>query len=464
MAQISQKRMVKMVTSLTEGKPAKALFFFTLPMLLGNVFQQLYNLADSVIVGQVVGKDGLGAVGASFGVTFLSIGIATGASQGCAIIISQCFGAKDSKKVKSGLSTAMISVIVLGAIMWIASLFFLRPLLTLLQTPPDIFESSYAYARIVFLGCIFMFTYNSLAAIFNALGDSKTPLKFLIASTLLNIVLDIIFVAGFGMGVQGAAVATLTAQILSAVGLLIYFLHKIKSFGFEEEKAPIFDVLLLKNMVRIAIPSMIQQSMVSIGMMAVQGLVNTFGTDMVAGYTAATKVDSIATMPMLNIGIALSTYTAQNLGARKTLRVKQGYYAALKLAAIFCVVMTAAILIFGKFFINVFMDSTTGAGAITIGTEYLQIVSIFYFLFGIMCITNGVLRGSGDMKAFMASTFVNIAARIGFAYALAPIMGYAAIFWSIPLGWLLSGIISFTRYVSGKWNKSLPDIIKTPDA
>lgn len=448
-----------MVTSLTEGKPAKALFFFTLPMLLGNVFQQLYNIADSVIVGQIVGKGGLAAVGASFGVTFLSIGIATGASQGCAIIISQCFGAKDYKKVKSGLSTAMISVIVLGAIMWIASLFFLRPLLTLLQTPPDIYESSYAYARIVFMGCIFMFTYNSLAAIFNALGDSKTPLKFLIASTLLNIVLDLVFVGGLKMGVSGAAIATLIAQVLSAIGLFIYFLIKIKSFGFGEEKAPIFDGIQLKNMVRIAIPSMIQQSMVSIGMMAVQRLVNSFGTDMTAGYTAATKVDSIATMPMLNIGIALSTYTAQNLGASNPLRVKQGYHAALKIAAIFCVVMTAAILIFGRFFVFAFIDSSTGAASIAYGTEYLQVVSIFYFLFGIMCITNGVLRGAGDMKPFLIATLVNIFARIVFAYALAPIMGYKSIFWSIPLGWLLSSFVCVTRYFSNKWNKS-PTAVK----
>lgn len=440
-----------MITSLTEGKPSKVLFFFTLPMLFGNIFQQLYNLADSLIVGRIVGSDGLAAVGASFAITFLSIGIATGASQGCAIIISQCYGARDFKKMKSGFSTALISVISLGVLMTIASYFFLEPLLKLLKTPDDIFDSSLSYIKIIFIGSMFVFAYNGLAAIFNAIGDSKTPMNFLIFSTILNIILDITFVGGFKMGVSGAAYATLISQILSTVGLFIYFIIKLKGMGLDDEPAKLFDTAILKNMIRIAVPSIIQQSMVSTGMMAVQGLVNSFGTNMVAGYTAATKIDSLAIMPILNIGIALSSYTAQNLGAKITVRVQQGYVAALKMIAIFSVVVSVLIFVFGKYFINMFMDSGTSSEAITRGIQYLQVVSIFYFLFGIMCITNGILRGAGDMKAFMTSTLVNIASRIIFAYVLSPIMGYRSIFWSIPLGWGLAAAISFIRYKSGKW-------------
>ena len=444
-----------MVKNLTEGKPEKVLFFFTLPMLLGNIFQQLYNLADSIIVGRVVGSDGLAAVGSTFAISFLAIGIATGASQGCAIIISQCFGAKDFKKVRSGFSTALISVVSFGFIVWIASIFFLEPLLRLLKPPADIFDTSLSFIRVVFIGCVFLFTYNCLAAIFNSLGDSKTPLFFLIFSTILNIVLDIIFVGIMKVGTIGAAYATLISQIFSAVGLFVYFLFKLKKMNFGKERVPLFDINIFKNMTRIAIPSILQQSMVSIGMMAVQGLVNFFGKDMMAGYAAATKIDSIAVMPILNIGIGLSSYTAQNLGAKIPERVKQGYKAALKIITIFAVCVSILILIFGKYFISVFMDSQTSATAIKYGIQYLQVVSVFYFLFGIMNVSNGILRGSGDMKSFMTSTLVNIASRIIFAYALVPVMGYHSIFWSIPLGWGLSGAISFIRYKSGKWKEKV---------
>lgn len=441
-----------MVTNLTEGKPSKVLFFFTLPMLLGNIFQQLYNLADSLIVGRVVGPDGLAAVGGSFAISFLAIGIATGASQGCSIIISQCFGAKDYNKMKTGFTTALIAVTSMGLLIMIASFFFLKPLLTLLKTPNDIFADTLSYVRIVFIGCIFLFAYNCLTAIFNALGDSKTPLKFLIASTILNIILDIIFVAFMNMGVNGAAIATLIAQILSAVGLFLYFMKKLKTLP-GEKSTTLFDTVILKNMLRIAIPSIIQQSMVSIGMMAVQGLVNSFGKEMVAGYTAATKIDSIAVMPMINIGIALSSYTAQNLGADKPERVKKGYHASVRLVLIFAVIISALIYIFGRYFVAAFIDSNVGSTAISYGLEYLQIVSVFYVIMGFMFITGGVLRGAGDMKIFMLSTLVNIISRIAFAYIFVPIIGHTAIFWSLPVGWLLAGTISFTRYISGKWKR-----------
>jgi len=444
-----------MTNNLTQGKPSKVLFFFALPMLLGNIFQQLYNLADSIIVGKFNGSDALAAVGGTFPITFLAIGIATGASTGCSIIISHAFGAGDRKKVLTGISTAIISVSSIGLFIFISSFVFLKPLLKFLNTPEQIFDASYSYLRIVFMGCFFLFLYNCLTAVFNALGDSKTPLKFLMFSTLINIVLDLLFVVKFNMGTDGAGYATLISQSLSAISLFVYFLRKVKDIK-ADETPKMFDKIIAKEMFLFAIPSIIQQTMVSIGMMAVQGLVNSYGKDMVAGYTAATKIDSIAVMPMINISVALSTYTAQNIGAKNIERVKQGFFAALKMAVIFALFISAILVLFGNNFIQFFIDSKSSRDVITYGSDYFHIVSIFYFIMGIMFCSSGILRGIGAMKVFMICSFVNIVSRIAFAYLLSPILGYKAIFWALPIGWFLGGLISTLYIKKGTWkNKFL---------
>ncbi|MFA5659638.1 MAG: MATE family efflux transporter, partial [Oscillospiraceae bacterium] len=396
-----------MITNLSVGKPAKVLFLFTLPMLLGNVFQQLYNISDSIIVGNYVGEDALAAVGSTFVLVFLTIGIAIGSSTGSSIVISQAFGSGDMKKVRSGITTALISVTLLGFVISASGLFLLKPLLELLNTPAENFSAAYGYILIIFFGCPFMFLYNCLTAVFNALGDSKTPLKFLIFSTLTNIGLDLLFVINFNMETKGVGYATIIAQGLSAIGLLLFFLYKINRMNLGE-KGKLFDFKILKEMTSYAIPSVIQQSIVATGMMAVQGLVNSYGQEMMAGYAAATKIDSIAVMPMLNISTALSTYSAQNLGAKKLERIKQGHFAALKLILFFAIMTSIVVAFFGEAFVNLFMDSEVSKEAIRLGTEYLKIVSVFYFLMGIMFAANGVLRGIGFMKLFMLTTLINL--------------------------------------------------------
>ncbi len=441
-----------MIRNLTQGKPLSVLFFFALPMLLGNVFQQIYNIADSIIVGNYEGTDALAAVGGTFPVSFLAIAIATGASTGCSIVISQAFGAGDKKKVNKAISTSFIMVTLLGLAIMLSSFIFLEPLLKLLDTPKDIFKASYDYLRIIFNGCVFIFVYNCLTAIFNALGDSKTPLFFLIISTILNIILDLIFVAKLDMGTNGAGYATLIAQATATIGLSIFFFIKFKHV-FNVKLRELFDTCIAKEMIVFAIPSVIQQTVVSIGMMAVQGLVNSFGTDFVAGYSASTKIDSIAVMPILNVSVALSTFTAQNIGARNFKRVKQGFNAAMIISVISAVICSIALIFFGRFFMTMFMDKNSSEAVLNYGQDYFRIVSLFYVVLALMFCANGVQRGLGNMRIFMATTVINIALRIGLAYAFKDWLGHKALFWALPIGWFVAGLISYLVFKFSDWQK-----------
>lgn len=444
-----------MVKNLTQGKPMRVLLSFALPMLIGNIFQQFYNLADTIIVGQFIGSNALAAVGSTFPVTFFALGIATGASVGCGIIISKDFGS-GNKRIKKSISTALIFVSSIGLVIMILSLFLLKPFLQFLGTPSNIIDDSYRFLRIVFIGCFFMYIYNCLTAIFNSLGDSKTPLKFLMVSTVLNVILDIILIKFLNFDITGAAIATLSTQIAVAISLFIYFLKKLPKLNFEKQDK-LFDFNIAKEMTIIAVPSIIQQVIVSIGMMAVQGLVNSYGKDFIAGYSASTKIDAIAIIPMLSISVALSTFVAQNAGARKTERVSEGYKVSLRLVALFSFITSTVLYFFGNHFIGLFISKNDADlfQVIKFGNAYFKSVSLFYLILGIMFCSNGLLRGIGKMKLFMFCTFVNIAARIILAYALTPFMGYMAIFWALPIGWLLSGIFSTIYIFRGKWKQNL---------
>ena len=439
-----------MTKDMTNGNPSKILFCFAMPMVLGNIFQQFYIIIDSVIVGNFVSDKALAAVGASYPITFVFISIATGASIGCSVVISQMFGAKYIGKMKTAIHTSLISIAVFSFILMLIGLLSSRTVLSLLKTPIDIFENANIYMQIYFMGVVFLFIYNVTTAAFNALGDSKTPLCFLIFSSILNVVLDLLFVIKFKMGVSGVAYATLIAQGVSAISSLAYLLKKVRIIKTDEEYR-LFDLIILRNMCRIAIPSIIQQSIVSIGNLFVQALVNGYGWATIAGYAAATRIDSITIMPMVNLSSAVSTFTAQNVGARKNERVKSGYKSALVMIGVFCACAALILFVFGSKLIGMFVDSSANQMVINTGVEYLRVVSIFYFLMGLMVITNGVLRGSGDVKVFMFSSLTNLSTRIIFAYTLACLIGQRAIWWAIPLGWTFASAISIIRYRSGKW-------------
>jgi putative MATE family efflux protein len=447
-----------MVKNLTEGKPLKILFFFALPMLVGNLFQQLYNMVDSMVVGRFVSSDALAAVGSSFPIVFLSVALASGLSMGCTVVISQQFGARQIREMKTTITTALITLLVLGLFIMALGELLASPILQLLRTPDNIMGDSLTYLRIYFGGAVFLFVYNALNGIYNALGDSKTPLYFLMVSALTNIVLDLLFVIQFHMGVAGVAWATLIAQGMCAVISFFVLKKRVANIPDEietEEKRPLFHMDAVRRIGRVGVPSMIQQSIVSVSMLLMQGLVNGYGSTFIAGYTAATKIDTLAMLPNMNFSNAMSSYTAQNIGAGKQERVHEGYRAVLLMILVFSIVITAVVYLFGPNLLNLFMDSNVDTAAIGYGMDYMRTVSVFYILMGVLFTTNGLLRGAGDMKAFMLSSMSNLATRVIVAYALSySPLGSGAIWWSIPIGWAVGSVFAFTRYRSGKWKLS----------
>ncbi len=447
-----------MKQDMTIGKPAKTLFVFAVPMILGNLFQQFYSLVDSVIVGHFVGEEALAAVGSSFAVTMLFIAVAIGASMGASVMISQFFGAKRFQEMKRAISTALISFLVVSFLWALVGLGVKDGLLHLLRTPENIFEDASTYLQIYFLSIPFLFMYNALSATFNALGDSRTPLGFLIFSSLTNIGLDLWFVIQFHMGVAGVALATLIAQGIAAGLSFMLLIHRLRKMPDGSGEEPVsgnrwYSTELFGLMVKIAVPSIIQQSIVSVSMLMVQAVINPYGSSVVAGYSAALKIDSVAIMPMQAVGNAMSTFTAQNIGAMKQERVREGYRASYPMIFLINLAVFLVIQFFGETFLGFFLENGSGSVAMQTGMEYLHVVSITYFMLGLLMVTGSVLRGSGDLLWFLLASVANLAARVGCAYGLNGVIGIAAVWYSMPVGWLAGFAVNFFRYRQGKWMK-----------
>lgn len=446
--------------SMTEGAPAKRLFFFAAPMILGNLFQQFYNMADSVIVGQFAGVDALAAVGASYALTTVFVMLAIGGGNGSAVITAQYLGAKKYRELRTSVSTALTAFLALGILLAAAGYFSSGMILTALKTPENISGMAQQYLNIYFIGLPFLFLYNVLASMFNALGDSKTPLYLLIFSSVVNVGLDIWFVAGFSLGVAGVAVATVIAQGSASVLSFLLLVRKLRSYEAPDEgrampegesEPALFDLDMLGRMIGMAIPTMLQQSIVSVGMLLVQSVINRFGSDVLAGYTAAGRIESICIVPMIALGNAAATFTAQNMGAGKHERVRTGYRSAYGMVFGFAVLICAAVLLSKKTLIGMFLDETGSAAAYETGISYLSFIAFFYVLIGLKAITDGVLRGSGDVGVFMAANLINLAIRVAAANLLAPVLGAAAVWYAEPMGWAVNYLISFIRYRSGRW-------------
>ncbi len=468
--------------SMLTDSPGKSLFFFALPMILGNLFQQFYSAVDSIIVGQYVGEDALAAVGASYSLTTVFIMIAIGGGIGASVIISQYLGAGLFRKMKTSVYTALISFLAVSLILGSAGLLLSRNILTALNTPENILSDALLYLDIYFVGLPFLFMYNILSSVFNALGNSKTPLYLLIFSSLFNIVMDLAFVRGLGLGIGGAAAATVLAQGISAVVSFCLLLRALKEYRIEsgetgkdtEEKNKeawveqkeeerrgrnLFDVQMLGNMIKVAIPSMLQQSIVSIGMLLVQSVVNGYGSSVLAGYTAGTRIESICIVPMIASGNAVSTFTAQNLGAGHPERVKKGYLAAVRMAAVFAVMICLILTFFHGNIINAFLEEGREPIAFETGNAYLTFIAFFFICIGFKAITDGVLRGAGDVVVFTLANLINLGIRVTVAFALSPVWGVQAVWFAIPMGWTTNFVISFVRYLSGKWSRK--KLIKT---
>lgn len=438
--------------------PGKSLFFFALPMILGNLFQQFYSTVDSIIVGKFVGEDALAAIGASYSLTTVFIMIAIGGGIGASVITSQYLGAALYRKMKTSVYTALISFLIVSIVLGSIGLFFSRTILMGLNTPDNILSDAMLYLNIYFLGLPFLFMYNILSSIFNAVGDSNTPLCLLIFSSLFNIVMDLLFVKGFHLGIAGAAVATVLAQGLSAVISFGILMKKLKSYEEKneeknEERKQIFSGQMLGSMIKVAIPSMLQQSIVSIGMLLVQSVVNGYGSSVLAGYTAGTRIESICVVPMIATGNAVSTFTAQNLGAGNPEQVKKGYRAAMRMVAAFAVIICLSLTLFHREIISSFLENGSEPAAFETGNAYLSFIAFFFVFIGLKAITDGVLRGAGDVLVFTLANLVNLSIRVTVAFALSPVLGVKAVWIAVPIGWAVNYLISFVRYLSGKWSR-----------
>ena len=425
---------------LIQEKPLKALLFFAFPMIIGNLFQQFYTMADSVVVGRFVGENALAAVGASYSLTNVFISIAIGGGVGASVLTSRYFGARDYRKMKNSVSTALLSFLVVSLILGGTGLAFGREIMVLLNAPADILEDAVVYLNIYFLGLPFLFMYNVLSSMFNALGRSRIPLYLLIFSSVFNIVLDVIMVCSFHLGVAGVAWATLIAQGISAVLAFLIFLKEMKQFSGKGEQAW-FDGREFAGMCRIALPSILQQSTVSIGMMLVQSVVNGFGAQMLAGYSAGMRIESICIVPMAAMGNVMSSYTAQNLGAGREDRVVKGYRTGYGLVFGFGLLLCVILELFYRPLIVMFLGEEGTALAVDTGISYMRF-------------TDGLLRGAGDMKMFTVANLVNLCLRVVVAVTMAPRFGIAFVWYAVPLGWLANYVISYLEYRTGKWRYS----------
>ncbi len=442
------------ITDMTIGNPFKILWTFSLPMLLSSLFQQLYNIVDSIVAGKFIGVNALAAVGASYPITALFIAVAVGSSMGCSVVVAQIFGSKKYTTMKSAISTAIISLTSLSIILAILGSIFCKPLMRLLHTPENIFSDSALYLQIYISGIIFLFLYNTATAIFNGLGDSKTPLYLLIFSSIFNIILDLVFVITFKMGVSGVAWATFIAQGLSSILAIVCLIMRLRKIEVTE-KYPYFSSYILKRISRIAIPSIMQQSFISIGQICVQGLVNSYGAIVVAGYSAAFRVHTIALTSMSTMSSALSSFTAQNIGAKKISRVREGYKAAVAITLSICGGILILFLILAPKLIGLFVDSSESINVINVGTEFLRTLAPFYLVVGLKMVCDGVLRGAGAMKDFMFATFSDLILRVALSFILASIIGYSGIWWAFPLGWIIGTALSVYFYYKGTWKPSI---------
>lgn len=434
---------------LTVGDPQKVLWRFCLPLFGSVIFQQLYNIADSFVVGKFVGENALAAVGNSYEITLIFIAFAFGCNIGCSVIVSRLFGTKEYGEMKTAVYTSLIATGVLAGVLMVFGITCCGTLLRLIHTPEEVFADSMLYLDIYVWGLPFLFFYNVCTGIFSALGDSRTPFIFLAISSLSNIAVDILFVKGFGMGVAGVAWATFICQGISCVLAVVFVLKRLAKMHLEQ-KAAVFSWSLLGKIAVIAIPSILQQSFVSVGNIILQSVINSFGPGVMAGYSAAVKLNNLVITSLTTLGNGISNFTSQNLGANKLYRVKQGFRAGWRIVWMLCVPFVLLYMTSGRYLVYLFMEDMTGT-AIETGVQFLRIVSPFYFVISIKLVADGVLRGAGLMGRFMASTFTDLVLRVVLAFLLSAPFGVTGIWYSWPIGWILGMALSVLFYHNGPW-------------
>ncbi len=456
---------------LTSGNERKLILNFATPMLLGNIFQQLYNIVDSIIVGNFIGKEALAAVGASFPIIFALISFIIGIASGGTIVIAQYFGARDYDMVRKAVGTIYIFIFVSSLLLTIIGITFSDEIFQIIRLPAAVVPEAKIYLNTFLLGLVIFFGFNATSAILRGLGDSKTPLYFLIIATIFNVLFDLLFIVVFKWGIRGAALATVISQGGAFITAIIYLnkTHKIVKFNLGTF---VFNKTIFLQSFRIGLPTGFQQTFVALGMMALFRIVNQFGTNVVAAYSVAGRIDHLATLPAMNFGQALSTFVGQNLGAKKMDRIKAGMVATLKMSALVSIIASAFIILFRYQLMGLF---TNDKMVIEIGVQYLIIVGSFYIIFSTMFAFNGVLRGAGatlvpmfitlislwvirvPAAALLSGRMLNTFQQWGMSPELHPIfsgsMAETGIWWAVPLGWFLGLILSFLYFLSGKWKK-----------
>lgn len=437
---------------LTVGKPQTVLWKFCMPLFGSIIFQQLYNIADSLVAGKFIGENALAAVGNSYEITLIFIAFAFGCNMGCSVVVSKLFGARNYKEMKTAVYTACIFSGFVCVLLMLIGIAGSGMLLRLIRTPEEVFADSKLYLDIYAWGLPFVFFYNIATGIFSALGDSKTPFYFLAISSMSNIAVDIWFVKAFHMGVAGVAWATFLCQGISCIlAMIVVFKRLAKIEG--KEKAPLFDLQLLKQIVVIAIPSTLQQSFISIGNIMIQSIINGFGAPVMAGYSAAVKLNNLVITSFTTLGNGISNYTAQNLGAMKLDRIKQGFGVGLKLVWILSLPLFLLYFFGGNIVLKLFMDNPTEL-ALQTGIIYLKILSPFYFVVSAKLVADGILRGAGMMKKFMIATFTDLILRVLLAFCFSrTALGATGIWCAWPVGWCIAAVLSINFYMHGPWKK-----------
>lgn len=434
-----------MKSDLLAGNVTKSMIFFAIPMIIGNLLQQFYNIADTLIVGRFLGKNALAAVGSSYTLMVFLTSVILGMCMGSGAAFSIFYGAKEINKLKISFFISFLFIAMVAIVINISVVVAIDPIINVLQIPSSILKETKDYLRIIFWGILFTFLYNYFACLLRALGNSFAPLIFLGISAVMNIVLDIIFVILIPLGVSGAALATVIAQGFSAIGILFYTIKKEELVRLKREhlciKTDIFKTILQYSTI-----TCLQQSIMNFGILMIQGLVNSFGVVVMAAFSAAVKIDSFAYMPVQDFGNAFSTFIAQNYGAKNKKRIRAGILSAVKIAIIFCIIISVGVFVFSPFLMQIFVKSTE-TEVITVGVTYLRIEGACYCGIGCLFLLYGFYRAIDMPWMSVILTVISLGTRVILAYVLAPIesIGLLGIWWAIPIGWFLADFVGFYR-------------------
>ncbi len=439
------RKTVNAEKNLTEGKILKTMLIFALPMILGNLLQQVYNIADTMVVGRFLGAEALAAVGSAYTLMTFLTSVLIGLCMGSGAVFSIAYGAGNQQELKKSMWVSFVFVGIVTIVMNAAVFIWTKPILRLLQIPEEVYPLMYQYIRIIFSGILFVFLYNFFASLLRAVGNSVVPLWFLAVSSVLNIILDLWFVAGLGKGVEGAAAATVIAQMAAGLGIAVYTLWRIPVLRIEKQYMRL-EKSILNRVMQYSVLTCAQQSVMNFGILMIQGLVNSFGTVIMAAFAVAVKIDTLAYMPAQEFGNAFSLFVSQNFGARKYERIRKASGMAVKVSVGFCLVISVIVWIFAAPLVEIFLTDPQPA-IVSAGVNYLHIEGVFYWGIGCLFLLYGLYRGMEKPVMSLVLTVISLGTRVALAYLLAPQFGVNAIWWAIPVGWILADLTGFAYYL-----------------